>query len=35
VGLRSRGRYHSVDTGKYTTAPLFAMETVDRIAGTR
>ncbi len=33
VGLRSQGNYHSVDTGKYTTAPLFALEAADRITG--
>ncbi|MEX2653198.1 MAG: FAD-dependent oxidoreductase [Acidimicrobiia bacterium] len=33
VGLRSQGQYHSVDTGKYTTAPLFALEAADRITG--
>ncbi|QFU74344.1 FAD-binding oxidoreductase [Halioglobus maricola] len=26
------GWYHSVDTGKYTTAPLFALQTADRIS---
>jgi hypothetical protein len=34
VGLRSLGGYHSVDTGKYTTAPLFAVATADRITAT-
>jgi glycine/D-amino acid oxidase-like deaminating enzyme len=34
VGLRSLGAYHSVDTGKYTTAPLFAVETADRVTST-
>lgn len=33
IGLRSQGRYHSVDTGKYTTAPLFAVQAADRITG--
>jgi len=33
VGPRSFGRYHTVDTGKYTLAPLFAMLTADRIMG--
>jgi len=32
-GPRSTDWYHTVDTGKYTTAPLFAMETVNRIVG--
>jgi FAD dependent oxidoreductase len=31
VGLRSVGEYHSVDTGKFTTAPLFAVETANRV----
>jgi hypothetical protein len=31
VGPRSDGPYHSVDTGKYCLAPLFAMEVADRI----
>ncbi|HET9258814.1 MAG TPA: hypothetical protein VFP42_01650, partial [Acidimicrobiia bacterium] len=35
VGLRSAGSYHSVDTGKYTTAPLFAELVADRITGAR
>lgn len=33
VGPRSFGRYHTVNTGKYTLAPLFAEQTADRIAG--
>jgi glycine/D-amino acid oxidase-like deaminating enzyme len=33
IGIASYGKYHSVDTGKYTMAPLFAMETCDRIEG--
>lgn len=32
VGVRSYGRYHSVDTGKYCLAPLFAVEVAERIA---
>jgi hypothetical protein len=32
-GPQSHGWYHTVDTGKYTTAPLFAVETVDRMLG--
>jgi hypothetical protein len=35
IGPRSLGRYHSIDTGKYTTAPLFACHIADRIAGPR
>jgi glycine/D-amino acid oxidase-like deaminating enzyme len=31
IGLRSLGRYHSIDTGKLTTAPLFAQTVVERI----
>jgi glycine/D-amino acid oxidase-like deaminating enzyme len=31
VGLRSFGHYHSVNTGKYTLAPLFSRLTADRI----
>jgi hypothetical protein len=33
VGLRSFGRYHTVDTGKFTLAPLFAKITAERIMG--
>jgi glycine/D-amino acid oxidase-like deaminating enzyme len=32
IGVHSQGRYHSIDTGKYTTAPAFAIEVADRIA---
>jgi glycine/D-amino acid oxidase-like deaminating enzyme len=32
VGVRSCGNFHSVDTGKYTLAPLFAVQVADRIA---
>jgi glycine/D-amino acid oxidase-like deaminating enzyme len=35
IGVQSRGRYHSVDTGKYTMAPYFAIETCDRIEGAK
>jgi len=31
IGPRSVGRYHSVDTGKYSLAPMFAKRIVDRI----
>lgn len=34
IGPRSFGRYHSADTGKYTTAPLFARRLAERLAGT-
>ena len=33
IGPRSLGRYHSFDTGKYTTAPLFARRLVNAIVG--
>ena len=35
VGVASSGSYHSVDTGKYTTAPLFAVAAADRVLGGR
>jgi hypothetical protein len=31
IGVRSKGRYHSVDTGKLTMAPLFGKMVADRI----
>ena len=31
IGVTSYGRYHSVDPGKLTTAPLFAIEAADRV----
>jgi hypothetical protein len=31
IGVTSRGGYHSVNTGKLTTAPLFAIEAADRV----
>ena len=31
IGVRSRGAYHSVDPGKLTTAPRFALQAADRI----
>jgi hypothetical protein len=33
TGVTSVDGYHSVNTGKLTTAPLFAMDTADRVAG--
>ena len=33
IGIHSSGNYHSIDTGKYTMAPLFAEEVCNRIAG--
>jgi hypothetical protein len=35
IGVYSRGRYHSIDTGKYATAPLFAVEVAARIRSVR
>lgn len=32
VGVRSRGGYHSVDPGKYTLAPYFAVDVANRVA---
>lgn len=34
IGARSMGTYHSLDTGKYTTAPYFARGLAQRISGT-
>lgn len=34
IGVSTRGNYHSIDTGKYTTAPLFAKEACARILDT-
>lgn len=34
IGPRSVGRYHSVDTGKLTMAPLFAKQVADRICAS-
>ncbi len=33
IGLHSVGDYHSVDTGKYSMAPYFAVQVVKRITG--
>lgn len=33
IGIRSAGRYHSIDTGKYGMAPYFADLLADRICG--
>jgi hypothetical protein len=33
VGIRSRERYHSIDTGKYGMAPYFAEQLADRLCG--
>lgn len=35
IGVTSRGAYHSVDAGKLTTAPLFAVEAADRVEELR
>jgi FAD dependent oxidoreductase len=32
IGLHTTGNYHSIDPGKYTMAPMFAVEVGDRIA---
>jgi hypothetical protein len=32
IGIHSIDNYHSIDTGKYTTAPYFAMKVCDRIS---
>lgn len=34
VGIQSQGRYHSVDTGKYTLVPYWAIRTADRVLAT-
>jgi hypothetical protein len=34
VGVRSLDGYHSVDTGKYTLAPMYALQVADRICAT-
>jgi hypothetical protein len=33
IGVHSVGGYHSIDTGKLTTAPLFAVRAVDAVMG--
>jgi hypothetical protein len=33
VGIRSSNGYHSVDTSKYTLAPMYAIEIADRVCG--
>ena len=35
IGVTSRGGYHSLDSGKLTMAPLFALEAADRIEALR
>ena len=35
IGVHSSGRHHSIDTGKYTTAPLFAYLCANRIISSR
>jgi hypothetical protein len=32
IGVNSTDGYHSIDTGKYSVAPYFAMQVADRIA---
>jgi hypothetical protein len=34
IGVETRGRYHTVNTGKFTTAPLIATEVAARIAAS-
>jgi hypothetical protein len=34
IGIRSHGRYHSIDTGKYGMAPYYADLLADRLCGT-
>ena len=34
IGVRSYDRYHSIDTGKYCMAPLYALEVVRRVHGS-
>jgi hypothetical protein len=33
IGLQSRGRYHSLDTGKYTLVPYWGKRVADRVEG--
>ncbi|HEX6119789.1 MAG TPA: hypothetical protein VFZ03_10110, partial [Dongiaceae bacterium] len=35
IGIQSSGRYHSIDTGKYSMAPYFADLLAERICGER
>ena len=35
IGVHSSGRHHSIDTGKYTMAPLFAYLCANRIISAR
>ena len=35
IGVTSHGGYHSVDPGKLTTAPMFAVEAADRVEALR
>lgn len=35
IGITSRGGYHSVDPGKLTTAPMFAVHAADRVESVR
>jgi hypothetical protein len=35
IGVRSIDGYHSINTGKLTTAPLFAREVADRVLGSQ
>ena len=33
IGIHTTGNYHSIDPGKFTMVPMFAMEVADRLAG--
>jgi hypothetical protein len=35
AGITSVDGFHSIDTGKFTTAPIFAVETVNRVLGKK
>jgi hypothetical protein len=35
IGPSSFDGYHTINTGKLTTAPMFAVETVERVSGQR
>ena len=35
IGPESYGRYHTVNTGKFTTAPMFAKVIADRVTGRK
>jgi len=35
IGIQSKGRYHSVDTGKYSLVPYWGLRVADRVEGLR